>query len=452
MPSLRYDSSLKRGLFLKSGFDPFLGDAPICGHGGGHGVCKDRGMSVKSFIKVTCLGGVHLFLLFQMTMMMVSEVEASDSRGIMVADLDDVESEMEDTLQESDAATEEAKASRNRAENERKAADKAKEEAQGAIARARSKSRDAEAQISEYDKKIVAARQEKEAYQKDIQRSEAQIKKLNQDIANKKNQHAEMIDARDKTLRDRNMINEKVSGNMNQIREIEYQIQKTKETVTKAKKDLAESKLAEKSSLARIRQTEEKLRKETRDAETKKSHFKEQMDASNSIVNKAELQMRKLRKELELKEEEVGMAEAEADQAKGRAADAQAHLNELKAGQRQRLAQLGTRKEKAHGQERKSASLESRARMSAVAVENANDAIAARQDNGMKVSTTRKEASSKKMSLSKDCNLRDAASANGRVVQAVHQGQELVVSQHNGVWMKVHIKGKKEAFVAKTCF
>jgi chromosome segregation ATPase len=248
------------------------------------------------------------------------------------------------------------------------------------------------------------------------------------------------------------MLNEKVSGNMNQIREIEYQIQKAKEAVTKAKKDLAESKLAEKSSLARIKQTEEKLRKETRDAEAKKAHFKEQMDASNNIVSKAELQMRKLRKELELKEEEVGMAEAEADQAKGRASDAQAHLNELKAGRHQKLAQLGTRKDMAQSKERKSASLESRARMSAVAVENANDAIAARQDNGMKVSTSRKEVDSKKMLLSKDCNFRDVASAEGRVVQAVHRGQQLVVSQHKGVWMKVHIKGKQDAFVAKTCF
>ncbi|MBK8204261.1 MAG: hypothetical protein IPK68_18745 [Bdellovibrionales bacterium] len=424
MPSLKDDSSLMRGLFLKSS---------------------------KFFVKVTLLGVFQLFLLFQMTVL-VSGAQAYASSGIMVADLDDVESEMEDTLQESDAAAEEAKASRNRADSERRAADRAKEEAQGAIARARSKSRDAEAQISEHDKKIIAARQEKEAYQKDIQRSEAQIKKLNQDIANKKNQHAEMIDARDKALRDRNMLNEKVSGNMNQIREIEYQIQKAKEAVIKAKKDLAESKLAEKSSLARIKQTEEKLRKETRDAEAKKAHFKEQMDASNNIMSKTELQMRKLRKELELKEEEVGMAEAEADQAKGRASDAQVHLNELKAGQRQKLAHLGTRKDMAQNKERKSASLESRARMSAVAVENANDAIAARQDNGMKVSTSRKETASMKMLLSKDCNLRDAASAEGRVVQAVRRGQELVVSQHKGVWMKVHIKGKQDAFVAKACF
>lgn len=424
MPFLKDDSSSMRGLLLKSSM---------------------------LFVKVILLGVFYPVLLFQVTVLL-SGAQSHAFSGIMVADLDDVESEMEDTLQESDAAAEEAKASRNRAETERRAADKAKAEAQGAIARARSKSRDAEAQISEFDKKILAARQEKEAYQKDIQRSEAQIKKLNQDIANKKNQHTEMIDARDKALRDRNMLNEKVSGNMNQIREIEYQIQKEKEAVTKAKKDLAESKLAEKSSLARIKQTEEKLRKETRDADAKKAHFKEQMDASNDIVSKAEIQMRKLRKELELKEEEVGMAEAEADQAKGRAIDAQTHLNKLKTGQRQKLAQLGTRQGMAEKKERKAASLESRARMSAVAIENANDAIAARQDNGMKVSTSRKETVSKIMSLSKDCNLRDAASAGGRAVQAVHRGQELVVSQHNGNWMKVHLKGKQDAFVAKTCF
>lgn len=144
MPSLKDDSSLKLGLFLKSS---------------------------KLFVKVTLLRVFYLFLLFQVTVL-VSGAQSYAFSGIMVADLDDVESEMEDTLQESDAAAEEAKASRNRADSERRAADRAKEEAQGAIARARSKSRDAEAQISEHDKKIIAVKQEKEVYQKDIQRSE----------------------------------------------------------------------------------------------------------------------------------------------------------------------------------------------------------------------------------------------------------------------------------------
>lgn len=167
-------------------------------------------------------------------------------------DIDDIETDMEAVMADSEAATSEASDAKKREQEEKERLKKAKSEATTAMARAKAKEESAKIEIRALETKIANTQKERERFEKQKAAAEQKIVALDQKIAEKKSVLEKVQAERDAARSEKQVQDENLAKKNDEKKELEKNIrddyaetQKLNNEIVQMKKQTAnlESKL-----------------------------------------------------------------------------------------------------------------------------------------------------------------------------------------------------------------